>query len=208
MWGNSVSSMPATQTQSNSRPLEECTVISVTAWPSSVTVSRSVRRRTHSMKSASESPRSTRTGSTDSSSPTVGAAKSDSSASWVCTNSSTTPRNSWMFSTRPRASSVPSSCRAPMRPALVDDHLDDLAQIAPVGGAVLDDLDELPDGIARRGADAPDRPPPARPPSRTCMFISRPYWSMRSMVVLPMPRARHVDDALGRDVVGRVHRPA
>lgn len=30
----------------------------------------------------------------DSSSPTVGAAKSDSSASWVCTNSSTTPRNS------------------------------------------------------------------------------------------------------------------
>ena len=62
MWGNSVSSMPATNTQSNSRPFDECTVIMVTAWPSSATVSRSVRRRTHSMKSASESPRRTRTG--------------------------------------------------------------------------------------------------------------------------------------------------
>ena len=78
MCGNSVSSMPATNTQSNSRPFDECTVMSVTALPSSATVSRSVRRRTHSMKSASESPRSTRVGAASaaapSSPPVVGAA--------------------------------------------------------------------------------------------------------------------------------------
>ena len=62
MCGKMVSSMPATNTVSNSRPFAAWMVISVTAAPSAVSESRSVRRRTHSMKSAKELPRKVRAG--------------------------------------------------------------------------------------------------------------------------------------------------
>ncbi|MFR5093141.1 MAG: hypothetical protein ACLTDR_15165 [Adlercreutzia equolifaciens] len=62
-----------------------------------------------------------------------------------------------MFSTRPRALVGALVLQGANEAGLVDDHLHDLAQIAPVGGAVLDDLDELPHGIAG-GRGCPDRP--------------------------------------------------
>ena len=48
----------------------------------------------------------------------VGASYRASSSSWVSVNSSTTPRNSWMFSMRPRASSVFSAWSAATSPLL------------------------------------------------------------------------------------------
>ena len=87
---------------------------------------------------------------------------------------------------------------------LVDDHLHDLAQIAPVGGAVLDDLDELPHGIAGGGADV-------RIDHRQLGRREKRHVHLAAVLVdaldggLADAAARHVDDALGRDVVGRVH---
>ena len=87
---------------------------------------------------------------------------------------------------------------------LVDDHFHDLAQIAPVGGAVLDDLDELPHGIAGGGADV-------RIDHRQLGRREKRHVHLAAVLVdaldggLADAAARHVDDALGRDVVGRVH---
>lgn len=109
-----------------------------------------------------------------------------------------------MFSTRPARLVGALVLQGANEAGLVDDHLHDLAQIAPVGGAVLDDLDELPHGIAGGGADV-------RIDHRQLGRREKRHVHLAAVLVdaldggLADAAARHVDDALGRDVVGGVY---
>ena len=88
--------------------------------------------------------------------------------------------------------------------ALVDDHLDDLAQIAAVGARLVDEAHELPDGLARRRAQLRvDDGQLGAFHERHAHLAGELLDALDGGLADAAPR--HVDDALRRDVVGRVH---
>ena len=87
---------------------------------------------------------------------------------------------------------------------VIDDHLHHLAQITLVGGTVLDDLDELPHRVARGGADVRiDDGELSRREKRHIHLASELVDALDGG--LADAATGHINDALGGDVVGRVH---